>query len=93
MINKIKNKMSSHQKQRSGIAISARMRSGGPMRDKRDRRESGKNYQRNYLSEAEMNCVHVFVYNGEDNWKLSPVDDWDFDMVELNGSEKTLGHR
>jgi len=63
------------------------------MRDKRDKRETGINYRRQYLEEAEMNCVHAFVYNGDDNWKISPIDDWDFDIVELDGSEKTLGHR
>jgi len=85
--------MTSHQTYRSGIAIAAKMRSGGPMRNKHKSIDSGKNYHREYLKEIEMNCVHAFVYKGNDNWKISPIEDWDFDLIELDGSEMTLGHR
>lgn len=85
--------MKDRQKYRSGVAIAAKMRSGGPMRDKRERRESGRNYLREYLEEADMNYVYAFVYNGDDNWKVSSIDDWDFDNIELDGTEKVVGHK
>lgn len=85
--------MSDRQKYRSGIAIAAKMRLGGPMRDKREKRESGKNYLRKFLEEADMNYVYAFVYNGDENWKVSSIDDWDFDNIELDGTERAVGHR
>jgi len=85
--------MGDRQKYRSGIAIAASQRSGGPMRDKREKKETGINYLRKYLEEADMNYVYAFVYNGDDNWKASSIDDWDFDNIELDGSEKIVGHR
>lgn len=40
-----------------------------------------------------MNAVKAFVFNGSGDWKISVADDWDFDVVELEGNEKTVGHR
>jgi hypothetical protein len=39
-----------------------------------------------------MNAVKAFVFNGSGDWKISVADDWDFDVVELEGDEKTVGH-
>lgn len=39
-----------------------------------------------------MNAVKAFVFNGSGDWKISAADDWDFDVVELDGDEKTVGH-
>ena len=39
------------------------------------------------------NAVYAFVYNGVDNWRQSSVDDWDFQSIELTGSEQHLGYR
>lgn len=85
--------MIDRQKYRSGIAVAANQRSGGPMRDKSDKRKSGINYLREYLEEAEMNYVYAFVYNGAENWKVSSIDDWNFDNIELDGTEKIVGHK
>jgi hypothetical protein len=38
-------------------------------------------------------AAYAFVYGGSDNWQNSQVDDWDFQTVELTGSEKPLGYR
>lgn len=38
-------------------------------------------------------ATHAFVLNGSNDWLKSSADDWDFDVVELEGNEKTLGHR
>lgn len=38
-----------------------------------------------------MNAVHAFIFNGSD-WKKSEVDDWEWDIVEIDGTEKVLGH-
>ena len=40
-----------------------------------------------------MSATYAFVFNGSGDWKLSVADDWDLDVVELEGDEKTLGHR
>lgn len=39
-----------------------------------------------------MNAVHAFIFNGND-WKKSEPEDWEWDIVELDGTEKVLGHR
>jgi len=40
-----------------------------------------------------MNTAYAFIYAGNIDWKKSDVDDWNFDLVEINGDEKLLGHR
>jgi hypothetical protein len=39
-----------------------------------------------------MSVATAFVYNGSGEWKVSAPDEWDLDVVELRGDEKTLGH-
>lgn len=39
-----------------------------------------------------MNATKAFVFNGSGDWKISEADDWDFDFVELEGDERTVGH-
>lgn len=39
------------------------------------------------------NALHAFVFNGNDDWRLSDADEWDFDVVELEGNEATVGHK
>ncbi len=39
-----------------------------------------------------MNAVHAFIFSGND-WKTSQPEDWEWDIVELDGTEKVLGHR
>lgn len=38
-------------------------------------------------------ATYAFVFNGGDDWRVSGADDWDLDVVELTGNEKTLGHK
>lgn len=38
-------------------------------------------------------AVYAFVFNGISDWKQSLPDDWDLDVVVLDGTEKILGHR
>ena len=40
-----------------------------------------------------MSATYAFVFRGEDDWRVSVADDWDLDVVELDGSEKVIGHR
>jgi hypothetical protein len=40
-----------------------------------------------------MSAMYAFVFNGSGDWKLSIADDWELDVVELEGDEKVLGHR
>lgn len=40
-----------------------------------------------------MNATYAFIFNGSNDWRKSVPDDWDWDIVELDGSEKVLGHR
>lgn len=37
-------------------------------------------------------AVQAFVFNGSNDWRLSHPEDWDLDVVELDGNEKVLGH-
>ena len=37
------------------------------------------------------NATYAFVLNGDDDWRVA--DNWDFEVVELQGNEKILGHR
>lgn len=39
------------------------------------------------------NATYAFIYRGDGDWKLSVADDWDLDVVELEGDEKVIGHR
>ena len=38
-------------------------------------------------------AVYAFVFSGSSDWKQSLPDDWDLDVVGLDGTEKVLGHR
>ena len=38
-------------------------------------------------------ATYAFVFNGSNDWRKSVADDWDLDVVELDGNEKVLGHR
>lgn len=38
-------------------------------------------------------ATYAFVFNGNDDWRKSIADDWDLDVVELDGTEKVVGHR
>lgn len=37
--------------------------------------------------------TYAFVFSGNDNWKTSDADLWDLEVIELDGTEKTIGHR
>jgi hypothetical protein len=39
------------------------------------------------------NATYAFVFNGSADWRKSIADDWDLDVVELEGNEKVVGHR
>lgn len=39
-----------------------------------------------------MSATYAFVFKGEGDWKVSVADDWDLDVVELEGQEKVVGH-
>ena len=39
------------------------------------------------------NATYAFVFTGNSNWKFSSDDDWLWEVLELDGSEKVLGHR
>lgn len=38
------------------------------------------------------NATFAFILNGSSDWKTSTPDDWDWDIVELEGNEKVIGH-
>jgi hypothetical protein len=40
-----------------------------------------------------MNATFAFVLNAEQDWKLANEDAWDWNTIELDGSEEVLGHR
>ena len=40
-----------------------------------------------------MSATYAFVFNGSGDWKKSIADDWDLDVVEMEGNEKVIGHR
>lgn len=40
-----------------------------------------------------MNATYAFVFNGNDDWRISDPDHWDLDVIELDGTEKVIGHR
>jgi hypothetical protein len=39
-------------------------------------------------------AVQAFVFTGspDNQWKLSDPDQWNFDWVDIEGTEKVLGH-
>lgn len=39
------------------------------------------------------NATYAFVFNGSEDWRKSIADDWDLDVIDLEGNEKVLGHR
>lgn len=39
------------------------------------------------------NATYAFVFNGSEDWRKSIADDWDLDVIDLDGNEKVLGHR
>lgn len=39
-----------------------------------------------------IGTTYAFVLNGND-WRKSEVDDWELDVVQLDGTEKVVGHR
>lgn len=38
-------------------------------------------------------ATYAFVFNGNIDWRKSMPDDWDLDVIELDGTEKIVGHR
>lgn len=38
-------------------------------------------------------ATFAFVFNGNGDWKKSIADDWEPDTIEIEGSEKVVGHR
>lgn len=36
---------------------------------------------------------HVLILSSNDNWKIAYEDNWELDILELDGTEKLLGHR
>jgi hypothetical protein len=38
-------------------------------------------------------ATYAFVFSGSGDWKVSKADEWDFDLVELDGNESIIGHR
>lgn len=45
------------------------------------------------FGEKMSSATYAFVFNGENDWRKSVADDWDLDVVELDGTEKVVGHR
>lgn len=39
------------------------------------------------------NATYAFVFNGSDDWRVSSAEEWDLDVVEIEGNEKTVGHK
>lgn len=37
-------------------------------------------------------ATYAFILNGSSDWKMSTPEDWDWDIVELEGNEKIIGH-
>ena len=37
--------------------------------------------------------VPAFIFNGETDWRKSVAEDWNFDIVQLDGTEVVIGHR
>lgn len=47
----------------------------------------------NSIGDTMSNATYAFVFNGEDEWRTSVADEWELDVVELQGNEKTVGHK
>jgi hypothetical protein len=47
----------------------------------------------NVLGETMSSATYAFVFNGSSDWRQSIADDWDLDVVDLDGTEKVVGHR
>lgn len=45
------------------------------------------------LENKMSNATYAFVFSGKKDWRTSSADDWDMDVVELDGNEKVIGHR
>ena len=39
------------------------------------------------------NATYAFVFTGDNDWRQSIPDDWELDVIELEGTEKVIGHR
>jgi hypothetical protein len=39
-----------------------------------------------------VHASYAFVLDTETYWKLSTEDDWKWEIVELDGTEKVMGH-
>lgn len=37
-------------------------------------------------------ATYAFVFSGK-NWRTATANEWDMDIVELEGTEKVIGHR
>jgi hypothetical protein len=38
-------------------------------------------------------ATYAFVFSGKEDWRLSIADDWELEVVSLEGNEKIVGHR
>lgn len=43
------------------------------------------------VGETMTGATYAFVFSGSD-WRKSVGDDWDLDVIELDGTEKVVGH-
>ena len=39
------------------------------------------------------NSTYAFIFSGSGDWRKSSPDDWDLDVVLLEGTEKVIGHK
>jgi hypothetical protein len=39
-----------------------------------------------------VNATYAFVLVNDTDWRLSTAEDYDWQIIELEGTEKTLGH-
>jgi hypothetical protein len=39
------------------------------------------------------NASVAFVLTGSNDWRQSEAEDWDLDCIELEGTEKVVGHK
>lgn len=53
----------------------------------------GDYHRDNVLERTMSSAAYAFVFRGNSDWKKSDADDWELDVVELDGSEKVVGHR
>lgn len=50
-------------------------------------------FKKKIAGEKMNSATYAFVYNGSSDWRQSIADDWELDVVELDGTEKIMGHR